>query len=81
MLSCGENDLMFPSPDPLAEYAFLTDSVLEIMTDSGPAAASRPFLEAILSKDAAEGGNLSEGHGEGRSRIFASPAILWNPMP
>lgn len=50
------------------------------MTDSGPAAASKPFFEAIDSNDAVGGGSESLGHGEGSKRSFASPATAWNPM-
>ena len=51
-----------------------TDSVLAMTTESGPAAASKPFFEAILSKEAVDGGSASDGHGDGRRRSFDSPA-------
>ena len=63
------------SPAPPALKACRTDSVLAIITESGPAAARRPFLEAILSKEAVGGGSALDGHGDGRRRSFDSPAI------
>ena len=74
-VNCGAKDLMFPSPVD-AVYACRTESVLAITTDSGPAAASKPFFEAILSNEAVEGGRLSDGHGEGKSFSFELPAMV-----
>ena len=51
-----------------------TESVLAMMTDSGPAAATRPLLEAMESNEAVGGGRESEGHDEGSNRSLASPA-------
>ena len=57
-----------------AEKACRTDSVPAITTDSGPAAASKPLLDAMLSNEAVGGGRASRGQGEGSSLIFTSPA-------
>ena len=76
--SCGLNGLVLPSPG--AENACRTELVSAKMTESGPAAASRPFFEAIDNNDAVGGGRESFGHGKGSRRNFASPAIDWNPM-
>ena len=62
-------------PSPGAENACRIELVSARMTESGPAAASRPFFEAIDSSDAVGGGRESFGHGEGNKRNFASPAI------
>ena len=48
--------------------------MLAIITESGPAAASNPLVEAILSRDAVGGGKESKGHGDGSNRSFDSPA-------
>lgn len=72
-ISCGVKDFGLPSP-PL-EKACRTDSVLAITTDSGPAAARRPFFEAMPSREAVGGGRALLGHGEGKSRTLDSPAI------
>ena len=69
------------SPPASAVKASRTASVVAITTDSGPAAASRPLLLATLSKEEVDGGRLSAGHDEGRSRTFASPERVWNPRP
>ena len=79
MVKCGENGLMLFRPESAAVNAFLTDSVLAIMTASGPAAASRPLFEAVLNSEDVGGGRASAGHGEGRSLTFASPARERNP--
>jgi len=62
-------------PSAGAENACRTASVLAIMTESGPAAASRPCLEAILSSEAVGAGRASAGHDDGTRRSFDSPAI------
>ena len=62
-----------------AENASRTESVPAITTDSGPAAARRPFFEAIERSDAVGGGSESAGHADGNRRNFASPAIAWKP--
>ena len=49
------------------------------ITDSGPAAARRPFLGAMDSNEAVGGGSESLGHGDGSNCNFDSPAIAWNP--
>lgn len=59
--------------------AWRTDSVLAIITESGPAAASSPLVEAILSREAVGGGNESKGHGDGSRRSLESPASDWKP--
>jgi len=69
LFSCGAPDV----------YAFLTDSVLARINVSGPAAASKPFVEETLSSDAVEGGSLSVGHDCGRRRSLVSPAIARKP--
>lgn len=69
----GVKDLVLSSP--LAENACRTESVPAITTDSGPAAARRPFFEAMESKEALGGGRESAGHGDGSRRTLASPAI------
>lgn len=46
---------------------------------SGPAAATRPRLEATLSREDVGGGSDPDGHGVGSSRIFRSPAKARNP--
>lgn len=67
-------------PSAAAENASRTESVPTTITESGPAAASRPFLEAIESNEAVGGGRESLGHGDGNRRSFASPATAWNPI-
>ncbi len=69
---------MFPSAE--AENASLTESVAAITIESGPAAASSPFFEAIDSNEAVGGGRESTGHEEGNKRSFDSPAIAENPI-
>ena len=59
--------------EELAVKACRTLSVPAIMTESGPAAASRPLWEATLNKEAVGGGRASAGHGDGSSRTFDSP--------
>ena len=56
-----------------ASKAALTESVLAMTTESGPAAASNPLLEAMLNREAVGGGRASEGHGVGSSRTLDSP--------
>lgn len=68
---------MLPSAD--AENACRTESVPAITTDSGPAAASRAFFEAIDRRDAVGGGSESAGHGDGNKRNLDSPAMAWKP--
>ena len=75
----GENALILPSTVSPVEKLLRTDSVLAMITDSGPAAASNPFVEAILSKELVEGGSSAAGHGEGNRRSLLSPAIAWKP--
>ena len=75
------NGLTLPSVLPAAEKACRTDSVAAITTDSGPAAASNPFLDAMLSNEAVGGGRASLGQEVGSSRSFVSPAIEWKPSP
>ena len=58
-----------------AENPCRTDSVLAMMTDSGPAAARRPFFDAIDSNEAVGGGRESTGHGDGNNCSFVSPAM------
>lgn len=58
-----------------AENPCRTDSVPATMTDSGPAAARRPFFDATDSNEAVGGGRESMGHGDGSNCNFASPAI------
>jgi len=60
-------------------YAFLTDSVDARIKVPGPAAASNPFAEEMLSSDAVEGGSRSLGHDCGRRRSLVSPAIARKP--
>lgn len=69
---------MFPSAEP--ENASLTESVAATITESGPAAASSPFLEAMDSNEAVGGGRASTGHEDGNKRILDSPAIAENPI-
>jgi hypothetical protein len=64
---------------PSAENAFRVDSVLAMTRASGPAAARRPLDDATLKSDAVDGGSWDEGHGDGSSRIFESPASDKNP--
>jgi len=77
--ACGVNELVLFSCGTPDVYAFLTDSVLVRIKVSGPAAASNPFAEEMLSSDAVEGGNRSLGHDCGRRRSFVSPAIARKP--
>ena len=77
-VNCGVYGLIFPSAEP--ENASLTESVAAIITESGPAAASIPFLEAMDSNEAVGGGRESTGHEEGSKRSFDSPAIAENPI-
>lgn len=60
----------FPAVNPCR-----TDSVLARITDSGPAAARRPFFDATDSSEAVGGGRESAGHGDGSIRSLVSPAI------
>jgi len=69
----GVKDFVVPST--VAENACRTDSVPAMITDSGPAAARRPFFEAMESKEALGGGRESAGHGDGSRRSSASPTI------
>lgn len=69
--------LPFPVAGP--SKAFLIDSVVATITASGPAAATRPFRDAMLSRDEVGAGRLSEGHGVGNSCTLASPAKARNP--
>ena len=71
----GVKGLILLSALPVAEKACRTDSVPATTTDSGPAAASKPFLDAMLNKEEVGGGRPSLGQAEGSSRIFVSPAI------
>ena len=73
-VNCGVNGLMLPSEGPGAEKACRTESVPAMTTDSGPAAASSPFLDATASNEAVGGGSVLAGHGDGSRRSFASPA-------
>lgn len=66
---------MLPSVALAAENPCRTDSVPATTTDSGPAAARRPFFDAIDSSEAVGGGRESMGHGEGSNCSFVSPAI------
>lgn len=68
-------DLILPSVALPAENPCRTDSVLAIITDSGPAAARRPFFDAMDSKEAVGGGRESMGHGDDSNCNFVSPAI------
>ena len=77
-VNCGVYGLMFPSAEP--ENASLTESVAAITTESGPAAASSPFLEAMDSNEAVGGGRASTGHEDGNKRNLDSPAIAENPI-
>jgi len=65
--------------EALTLKACRTLSVLAIMTESGPAAATRPVFEATLNREAVGGGRASVGHGDGKSRTFDSPDSDWNP--
>lgn len=64
---------------PLAAFPAVklcrTDSVLARMTDSGPAAARRPFFDATDSSEAVGGGRELVGHGVGSNCSLVSPAI------
>ena len=66
---------MLPSAAIPAENPCRTDSVRATITDSGPAAARRPFFGATDSNEAVGGGRDSMGHGDGSSCNFVSPAI------
>ena len=69
---------MFPSAEP--ENASLTESVAAITIESGPAAASSPFLEAMDSNEAVGGGRASTGQEDGNKRNLDSPAIAEKPI-
>lgn len=76
IVNCGVKGLtLFPGA-LLAANASRTESMLAPITESGPAAASRPLFEAMLSREAVGGGGASFGHGDGSSRSFASPAMV-----
>ena len=66
---------MLPCATLPAENACRTDSVPATITDSGPAAARRPFFDAMDSNEAVGGGRDSVGHGDGSNCNFDSPAI------
>ena len=59
-----------------AEDACRTDSVAATITESGPAAARRPFFGAMESNEAVGGGSESMGQGDGSNFNFVSPAIV-----
>ena len=71
----GMKGLISLSALPVAEKACRTDSVSATTTVPGPAAANKPFLDAMLNKEEVGGGKASLGQAEGSSRIFVSPAI------
>ncbi len=79
MVNCGENGLMSLAAEPDDVKACLTDSVLAIMTTSGPAAATRPLFDAILINEEVGGGRASDGQGDGSSLTLASPAMERKP--
>lgn len=58
--------------------ALRTPAVVATMTPSGPAAASKPRLEATLSSDEVDGGRLSAGHGEASCNLL-SPYMAVKP--
>jgi hypothetical protein len=78
-LTCGSKGLMLLVPDAVAENASLTESVLAITNPSGPAAARRPWVDAMLNKEHVGGGRESEGQGVGSSRTLESPAMDRKP--
>ena len=63
------------APLKAARVAF----VVATTRTSGPAAAMRPFLEATVRREADEGGRLSLGHGDGRSRTLLVVPLLLDP--
>ncbi len=69
---------MIPSAEP--ENASLTESVAAMTTESGPPAASSPFLEAMDSNEAVGGGRALTGHEDGSKRNLDSPAIAEKPI-
>lgn len=79
MGACGVKEAVLFSCAAPDVYAFLTDSVLAMTNVSGPAAASKPFADETLSRDAVEEGSLSAGHDCGRRRSLVSPAIARKP--
>lgn len=80
MESCGVKDLMLFSVGASAALKPLrTASVVAMTRVSGPAAATSPLVEEMLKSEAVGGGSFSDGHGEGSSRSFVSPAIVRKP--
>jgi hypothetical protein len=76
ILTLGSNALNSVSPVLSAEKAFRADSVEERYTASGPAAATMPFLDAMLRREAVGAGGADHG---GVNWTFASPAMARNP--
>ena len=56
-----------------------TLSVVAMINESGPAAASSPLPGATERSEAVVGGNLSLDHGVGSKRSLFSDANAWNP--
>ena len=67
--------LILPLAALPAENSCRTESVLATITESGPAAARRPLIDATDSNEAVGGGRESAGQGAGNSCSFVSPAI------
>lgn len=78
MVAWGVKGRMSPSAGCSASKPFRTDSVVEIMKASGPAAATSPLCEATLRRDAVGAG---AGFHFVVSWTLASPLMARKPRP